>query len=72
MVAMDEKYLEALREAVAESDPCPWSKMVEKVKEKQLPVTNWLKVRRVLQYMINHGEIERVNNVRVEHYIRLK
>jgi hypothetical protein len=46
-----------------------WEQIVEAVKESGMVIKNWMKVRNVLQWFINHQRLTRTSDLRVEEYI---
>ena len=71
MRATDENIFNALDRLIKPGQETAWKTIVSSVSS-EIPIKNWLKVRGVLQYMINEGMIERTDSVHVEHYIRVK
>lgn len=56
-------------ELIAGHNSFDWSAVVKAVKATKIPVTNWLKVRGVLQWFINEGTLVRTPSVHVEEYV---
>ena len=55
--------------AISGKTKISWNEIVQEVQDAGLVIKNWLKVRGVLQYFINHGRLVRTSDLRVEEYI---
>lgn len=63
------KCLVILRNTILD-EPTHWQTIMNAV-SKEMVIKNWLDVRGVLQWMLNQGEIRRINDVHTERYIKV-
>lgn len=67
MNAADQQKCLTILTATITAQPVDWKVIVTAV-EAQMVIKNWLKVRGVLQWMINQGQVKRFASVHVEEY----
>jgi hypothetical protein len=71
MQTTNENIFNVLSKLVEESKGkfLTWSQFVAAINKSGMQITNWLKVRGVLQFMINENMIERRQDIHVEEYL---
>lgn len=67
MNTADQQKCLSILTATITAQPVDWQVIVKAIEE-QMAIKNWLKVRGVLQWMINQGQVKRVASVHVEEY----
>lgn len=59
-------------EELSKKESFHWNEAVELVQAMSIKVSNWLKVRGVMQFFINKGHIKRTDDIFVEEYKVIK
>lgn len=70
MRATNENIFSVLDKTIKSGQETSWQEIVASISN-EMSIGNWLKVRGVLQWMINEQMIKRTDSIHVEHYVRV-
>jgi hypothetical protein len=65
---MNEKIAAVFTHLIRTSHTFSWETVVKEIKTANIPVKNWMRVRRLMQELIADGTISRIDSVYVEEY----
>jgi hypothetical protein len=69
MKATNNNIYKVLSDLCVSGNTVSWKQIVSEINNSGMKMTNWLKVRGVLQYMIKNKMVARTSDIHVEEYV---